>query len=69
MILRVLCSKKVSLKLLFLLHLFVLVYFDRWPFPTFGIRPRMSKQMSSPYKTIGGDVSTIRGGREGSVTL
>ena len=62
--------QKISpLKLFFLLQLFVSTYFDHEPYPVFGIRGRMSKQMSSPHKVAGGNLTTIRSEKEGSVTL
>ena len=68
--LRFLSSKLSPLKLFFLLKLFVSTYSNRGLFPTFGIRaPRMLKQMSSPCKGTGGEVTTIKSGKEGSATL
>ena len=62
-------AKDLSPQVVPLLLLLVSTYFDRRSSPTCGIRARMPKQMSSPYKVTRGEVTIIKSGKEGSVTL
>ena len=45
------------------------MYFDSRSYLIFGIIVRISKQMLSSYKVVGGDMTMIKSEKEGSVML
>ena len=57
------------IKLFFMFQLFVSTYFDCRLHLTFGIRVRIPKKISSLHNVFGGDIMTIKSGKEGSVMV